>query len=660
MTFYINQTDFSHGEIAPTLRARHDLTVYRKAADKLRNVVVIPQGGARRRFGTHFISNLTDLHSVVTDKFMLIPFEYGEDENYLLVMTEGNMDIYFEDQFLTTVITPYTQEEVGKLELKYASFHQTLVIVHENHAPMELLKLTVSPFWSFSKINFKQLPTYDFLSNYDEWDFSLDDVTIGKPRTLTVTTANFLDDRYVGGLFIGLGISPGISPGIARITAKVDATHLTVTILSEFDPVFATAPGLKGKNVQLTEPVWGNVDGNHGYPRTVTFFENRMFFGGTKDLPSSVFGSVSNDSYNFDTGQGLADEAIIATIGNKNSSTIRNIESSSSLQIFTRNSEFSSFGENYGVLKPGATSLKRQSSYGSENIIPHSLSNQTFFIKRGGTGVMSFVFDNTTQTYQSLEVSLLAPHLIDTPIDSAVFEGSKIEDANYLMLVNSDGSLVVYQTLIDEKVSAWTLSSTEGKFKRIIALGGEIYFGVERIVDGFAKQYLEKMDWSIYVDSAFIKTYATPEKTITGLEHLEGKEVIPTGDGYILNPKTVINGEIELEVNVNEIVVGLNYYPLIQPLPIGIAFQNGSLAYQKKKIGTVYIDYYNSLGIYINGELIPYKEFGQVLDYPAPVGENGIYEFTRFGTWVSSQTVQITQIEPLPMTVLGIGYKMVI
>jgi hypothetical protein len=662
MSILINQTNFTHGEIAPTLRSRYNLDVYSKAAKKLRNVVVIPHGGVKRRFGTRFIDDLTVKYGVFDSDYMLVPFEYEAEEKYLLIVVPNKIYIYQDDVEVAEVDTPYPEVVLTTQSLKYSTAHQLMIFVHEDYPPRELKKDPANPGeWLFDEISFKNQPTYDFDRNYDNILFQLTEVTVGDDRELRTTT-NFFPagepDKYVGGLFIGAGESLSERPGVARITAFISETAVQVDILSPFANGYKVANKVKGTNIQLTEKVWSD---SRGWPRTVTFFENRLWFGGTKSLPSNLFGSVIFDNFNFNTGAGYADEAIIGKVdagANKNT-TIINLDSANSLQVFTVSTEFASVGENFGPLKPGAgTAFKRQSASGSENVLPHVVKNETFYVKRGGRGVMSFVFDNSTQGYQSIEDSILASHIILNPIDSGVFEGSFIEDASYLMLVNDDGTLVVYQTLLAEKVSAWTLSDTQGKFKRIASLGDEVYFVVDRTINGVSKKYLEKLDWDLYTDCTYVNNYGVPTDVITGLEFLEGEEVWVRGDDYVLNRRTVVNGEIEIEREVLEVEVGFNYYPEIETLPLNMTLQTGPIFYLPKRIGRIYVDYYESAGVYVDGVLIPDKEFEETFDYPPATGKTGIAEIDRFEDWKPLQTVTISQVEPLPMTLLGIGYKL--
>ena len=649
MSFLLNQTNFTHGELSNILICRNDIDSYHKAAWRLRNLVVVPQGGAKKRFGTKYISSLGQ---IAEDEYMLISFEYNEEDKYLLILTNLNIAIYHNDIKVADVITPYAGGILKNLEIKYTEFHESLILVHADYAPRELIRTVAHTGWTFDTINFKNLPTYDFDRNYDALNFKLHDINIGDNKTLTSSAAIF-STEYIGGMFIGLGASLSEGYGVARITGFTNSTNVTVSIISKFDASYQLFQS--GKNVQLTIPAWSDTK---GWPRTTTFFENRLIFGGSKSLPQAIFMSVTFDKYNFDTGRGYADNAILVEIGTNKLNTIKNIVSSNTLQIFTTTGEFAAFNQNGHPLQPGQVSIKKQSGNGCENVLPHLLNNQTFYVKRGGKGIMNFIFVEGSLAYQSIEVSVLSSHLIINPVDSCVLYGSTLDDANYFLMINSDGTLAIYQTLIEQKVSAWSLSdTTNGEFKRVVALDNDVYFLIEREIDGEILLYLEKLDWTFYTDSSYENTYGIPTQTITGLEHLEGELVAIVGDGYILQSQIVIGGEITIETPVINIKIGLFFTPLLRTLPIAIDTPIGNIAYSKKKVFTVYVDYYDSVGIYINNELIPFRTFGENFPYPPPIGETGFYEHINFGEWKARNYIEITQYHPLPMTIIGIGYK---
>lgn len=643
---FIVQNDFTHGEFTPLLSARQDLAIYMKGAKKLRNVFVIPQGGARRRPGLKYI---TPLESDI-DKTKIIRFDYSEDTQYLLIFSASEIKIYHNDALVATKSSPWTADHIN--ELKATQSNNLMIISHPDYTPRFLVRGASHSSWTLGAITFKHVPVYDFAKNYNAVIFTLSATSVGAGKTLTASSALFNAD-YVGGTFFGPGATVDSSVGYARITNVVSSTVVDIDIISEFQ-----STTILGDDAILTEPAWSAT---RGWPATCTFYENRLVFGGSKSLPQTLFFSRIGDFYDFEIGTGRDDDAIIVTMATDSLNKIRHLVSNRSLQIFTTDAEFAPPQLDNSPLTPNTISVRLQTRNGSTDVEPVELDNTTFYVRRGGKAVMAFVFRNDTQSYLSEEASILCPHLIVNPIDSAVLKGSTTESANFMFLVNSDGTLFTYQTLRSENVSAGTLSDTKGEFKRIAEVGDNIYFLIKRTINGNDVNYLEKLDFNLYTDSTYTNTYGTPTKTITGLSHLEGETVRVRGDGYVLETHVVESGQIILKEEVSNVEVGINFNSLIQTNPVVIEGQRGIMTYKIKRVIRAFIQYYESLGIYVHDSadssvLIPYEEFGdEVLDQP-PETKTGIKEQVLMD-WHREATLTLTQEDPLPMTILGIGYE---
>jgi hypothetical protein len=647
MTVNLVQYSFTHGEISPQMIARGDLEIYRKCAKQLRNMLVIPQGGARRRFGLEYIADLTS--EAGAGEYLGGWYQVADDENYLLIFLPLKINIYKDDAFLASVTTPYTAIQLANREVKFSQSGNSLIVVHPDIPPKELI-FTPS-VWELTDITFRNLPAYDFKKNYDENVFSLASSDVKKGVLLTATLPIF-DNSYVGGLFEGYGKDLADELGRARITKVTNPTKAEVTIIAPF----ATTFEMPGTEVFLAEPAWGTA---RGWPASVDYYEGRVIFGGSKSLPQTLFGSVIDDNYNFDLGRGLDSDAIQITLQKTNA--IKDVIGDRNLQVFTTNEEYASLQLQGQPLTPTNLPFRKQSSNGIANVAPVILDNQTFYVQRGGKRVMTYVFNNTQSAYQSVDASIVATHLIRNPVDSASFKNDREEDSNYLFLTNSDGTIASYQTLAAENVSAWSLLDTQGKFKRVISVDNDIYFIIEREIGGIQRQYLEKLNFNIYTDSTLIFNYGVPTDIITGLDHLNGKNVRVIGDGYNLGEYLVgkeIPNQIELPVEVLTAVVGLEYIPLLETLPIELQGNRGSIAYEHKRILSVTLDFYKSLGIYVNNTLlVPFRKFLGTLDYPPSNPQTDIKEIRILNKWLPRSTITITQKDPLPMTILAINYE---
>lgn len=94
------QTSVTAGEVSPRLWSRPDLQKYRTFARTVENMIVLPQGGLRKRGGTTFISRTRDDEAV-----LLVPFQFSTSQPYILVFGESYIRILKDRAPLTYTAT---------------------------------------------------------------------------------------------------------------------------------------------------------------------------------------------------------------------------------------------------------------------------------------------------------------------------------------------------------------------------------------------------------------------------------------------------------------------------------------------------------------------------------------------------------------------------
>jgi hypothetical protein len=663
------QNDFTHGEMEPRLIGRSDIVLYKKAARQMRNVLVLPGGGAKRRFGTEFIADITDSST----QFKLNDFEFSEEVAYLLLFTSATLRIYLNGELKATLVTPYPDSVINSL--KFAQTTNRLVITHPDFIPHFLSRGGDDVTWNLSPFDFTFVPFHDFIQGtYDNNTFKLSGTSKGA-ETLTVSGAGpfLFTDAYVGGAFFASGADVTQPLGYARITNKVSSTVVDVEVVVEFEK-----SAYSGKDCDVLEKAWSDLEpdgsGNRGWPISCTFYQDRLYFGGSRSLPQTIFASQVDDFVDFDIGTGEDDQAIIETLGSNKINDIKHIVSDRSLQLFTFSSEWSAPQIEDSPLTPSNISIQRQTGKGATNVDPVILDNFTFYVKRGGKGVMAYDFNFDSQSYNSKNVSIISSNLIRQPLDSCVLRGSFLDDADYLFLINNDGTMANFQSLAEQDVSAWTLSETQGKFLRCQEVGDDIFFIVERTANNLPVRYIERLNFDFFMDSQKTQTFGSPTSSITGLEHLNGKIVKVRGDGFVQPDKMVINGEITIDEAATVVEVGLGFNPLIEVLPVIIQSQQGPTNYIPKRINRIWAQFHETLGVYVNGEqLIPNLQLNDVFDentlQPSAEPQTGSFQLYNQGWYISPggraserepKTITITQEDPLPMNILSVGYEVTI
>ncbi len=99
--------------------------------------------------------------------------------------------------------------------------------------------------------------------------------------------------------------------------------------------------------------------------------------------------------------------------------------------------------------------------------------------------------------------------------------------------------------------------------------------------------------FTVYTGGGKIQQMA---QTISGLDHLEGREVQILADGSVHPPLTVSSGSITLERRTRKAHIGLKYNTDVQTLPITLGPEQGTIKGKKKRIIDLTVNLHKSLG----------------------------------------------------------------
>ena len=300
--------------------------------------------------------------------------------------------------------------------------------------------------WSFANVTFRNTPVFDFTGGYDSYTFTLGS-TSGSSVTLTASGGSPFTTAHVGGAFIGLG-------GVARITAYSSGTVVTVAISQTF-----SAAIVAGTLALLTEPAWSDT---RGWPTLCSSFQNRAIFANSPSLQNGVWLSVINDYYNFDDTNTDDDNAISWYPSSDNVNFITYVVPYRSLTVHTNTGVYSSPLAATSAITPQNFALNLNETTPPTNIQPRALDNQIFVVS--GNDVYSLIWDGINNAYTSEIISLMNEQIIRNPIDEAAFINLSRGGSRYLFIINTSGSMGVYQSLLTENVKGWTACVTEQSY----------------------------------------------------------------------------------------------------------------------------------------------------------------------------------------------------
>lgn len=357
------------------------------------------------------------------------------------------------------------------------------------------------------------------------------------------------------------------------------------------------------------EPIWSAA---RGYPIMGIFFEGRLWIGGTRDKPQVLLASKSGDNLNFDTGQGSDDEAIFITLSGRRLSSITDIYPGRNLLVFTSGGEYADLGTG---ITPSSINLRNQSSNGSLPIPVQEADGAVVFADRSGKTLREYIYTFNQDAYDSTDITVLSSHLIKTPVSMAFLTGTASDDANWLFVVNGDGTASILNKLRSQDINGFTEMNTTGTLKEVTVFGENVSFIVDRVINGVTKRFVERFTFDNLMDSSVRRVYSTA--TFSGLDHLEGEPVSVRADNSFIGPKTVSGGAITLTaeeivpltVGGSIVEVGINFPVTVQSMPMNTNIGSGENFMRLKRITRMNLRVYESVGISVDGNSIPSRSF---------------------------------------------------
>jgi hypothetical protein len=148
--------------------------------------------------------------------------------------------------------------------------------------------------------------------------------------------------------------------GRARIVEYVSHTEVKAYVEIPFFDTSAIASG-EFETEHGYEESWSAT---RGYPRSGTFHEGRLYFGGAKNRPSTIWGSRVSDYFNFDPGESLDDAAVEATLDTGTFNAIVDVYAGRHLQVFTTGGEFYVPQSLDEPITPSNLIVKQQTAFG--------------------------------------------------------------------------------------------------------------------------------------------------------------------------------------------------------------------------------------------------------------------------------------------------------
>lgn len=443
--FLKTQNSFANGEVAPEFYTHDDIN----GLSCLENMDVLPSGGLTRRRGLKYVGALQE-------EARLVAFSVGENENYLLVLGAGHVQIYSDLHQVAALISPWGADDLQNLQ--YAQRFDTMIFVHPDYQP-QILRKTSSGFelidFVFARNDADMSMMIPFMRFEDTTDIKITVSTSDRGNNYAkfTSSSDFWTPDYVRTRLLLLDkqwiIDEYISP--TEVIAYVNGTYsLPNTPVSDwFESAFSK---------------------QRGWPCSITFHQDRLVFGGSRSYPSGVWMSKVGQHKNFDVGTGLDDEAIFITLLSQQRQQICTVVSGDNLQILTSDGEWAISSK---PLTPSSVDVKQHTSVGScatRYLAPQKIEGATIFVSKTLRDIRELSLDDLGQSYNATDLCAFAKHIMISPIDMSYNDATC-----QLFVVTADGNMAVLTQNSALGISAWGRYKTYGSFISVAVVGGDIF-----------------------------------------------------------------------------------------------------------------------------------------------------------------------------------------
>ncbi len=493
------QCSFAGGEFGDSLKGRTDIAQYGNACDIVENMLVRPYGSAISTPGTEFIRECKDSASGTNSSVKLIPFIFNRSDAYVIEMGDRYFRFYTNGGVVTTSGTVYTITH-GYLhtefaEIQYAQLNDVIYFTHPDHIPQKLTRYA-SNSWAIEDFVFTGGPFMDENTTAITMTASATAGTVNLTLSATSGTIYFsqsvstTDLQHIKSFWSIGGVRTNATTGLeeqgyVQIATITSPSTATATVIKTLTTSTATDEWAEGS--------WSSVN---GWPQCVTFHEKRLFFARTDEEPQTIWASQPYVYEEFLSGA-EDDDGLVLKLASNEANEIKWLASGKSLIAGTYGGEFViSSGDTNSPLTPSNVVADKETSWGSEPVVPKKIGNYFYYIQRFGKKLRELFYYWDLDTYKSVDKTILSPHV----------SGDGFSDLSYqqnpetiLWCLRTDGTIATMTREVDQEVQAWARQTTDGNYEAIATIPSqaqpydEVWVVVNRTIGTTANQrYIER------------------------------------------------------------------------------------------------------------------------------------------------------------------------
>ena len=571
-------------------------------------------------------------------------------------------------------------------------------------------------------------------------DIDIHNITAGflAPIQMTSSVLNIIAHGFIGGegpLTLtneGGGLPTGFAEGTEYFVGFIDVDHMTLSASRGGTPVrIDSAPTGTGgvhtmqgssaplatcqidikrdfqSNSQLSEAwrlgAWSG-DATLGFPRAVTFHEQRLWWAGSKFEPQKVWSSRSSRFLDYaptgiegeDLGNGnfgftslvFDSNGVTHEIGASQVNVIQWISGGRTLLLGASNASWAASSSLVsGAITPADFQVRQAGGRGSAPIVPAIVDDRVVYVSSTNQKAFALGYSFESDNYLAEDLTLFAEHI---GVGNLVALDYSHEPHSSIWFVRGDGVVVTLTLIRSEKIAGWSrhiIGGTDVEVESVAVIPSpvgdasavgrvnrnhdQVWFVVKRTVNGATERWVEFIedvyeDTDVLEDAFFLdggSTYNSASTLTPGpFNHLKGETVDVLADGrqHLGLVVDATTGLITLPEAAALVHVGYRMTSSVRSLRLELPAPDGTVQSNLKRIDHIVLRLNDSLGgkygpdasslTELGRELIPFDIDMDTVATPF----SGDIEVDFDAGWESYGEIFLQQDEPLPFSVLAV------
>ncbi len=510
--------NLSRGRLDHDMKGRWDLPIYRTGADKYVNFMSNFKGVSMYKTGLSLVSLYEDCRQ--------IKFKFSQNQSYVCLFSGYKIKFLTYDAngvlgFLqyggsdVEVITPYSLSECR--ELQFDQNADVMVLTHGNHEAMDLTRTSAVSFTlavhtttgaTVDAPDENAMPVFP-VGTSPQTDgtatLSWDAGTGGSNATIEDDTSWSIPDETAAVMILdqGAGNSTKIKNTLLRYytsgtkninTITISGSTDDITYVELYDVQLEASTSETTKTFELpnqtayryTKIEVSESDSNDLYirqislmedgavanlfkPISVAFKDGRLFFGGTLEATTTIWGSEIGDYNEFTVPASILDDSPLKITAADLSEGIDWLFAGEQSLLGGNKQNLISVdgGSNGKAIVADTVRIVITSTIGSNTTAPIRKDGFMFYITNDSRHLNTFRYDLLNEVFKAQDLNLVSYDITRSGIKRLEY----IRDRNDLIyMVRNDGKMLALNINEEEKIVGWAEIETEGEIKDITSI----------------------------------------------------------------------------------------------------------------------------------------------------------------------------------------------